>query len=736
MNIFVAKKTKFSENNFRMDGDAARDRRLWGEAIRCYREYLSACPEDAAIWVQLGHALKEQGNLDEAVDAYEQAAAADVKDADARLHLGHLLKRVGRTKQAAAVFREAMQINPSAEFFEELRDLGQEDQALRVIRNATAEQTGPRRYFELKDVFQYLNHTATVTGITRVVLGIVNYVLEDLDDQRAKSYEFVHQFSDGDGMLLLPKTKLRQLVRVATAEAQDHEKLVSLIAEIRRSATLIQPKAGDLYFIPGGFWEFFNTPHWLLGLKQKGVYIGVYFYDLIPITHSRYCQTQLTDAFGTSFAETARFCDFSLAISEFVAREVKSYLSSNGVAVFPTIAVPLAHELHFETQRHTAGPAGDLGSLGLDGRPYVLCVCTIEARKNHIYLFSIWQQLIDEGIDVPDLVFVGRPGWRVEDLMSEIEASRHLDGRLHIMHGLSDADLSALYNGCLFTAFPSFVEGWGLPVGESLTHGKVCVASSTSSIPEVGSDLVVYVDPFNIESGLKTFRRLITEPAYLASLETKVKTKFKPRTWQDMGQDFFAKLDQSFDALAAPGKAEMAYAPALRPGVLLDVGAIQKSSRRRSDYMKNPIRLIFADGWWPPEEGGIWMRGRTAKLRFHADYAIGRDVAILLQVSFSPWLSASNMLTVAGSETMPRRGTAAGDSLHIRECEPDKKFWIRLRGKVEAGKLVTIQFRIDGAYTCPPPNIPVLLRLHSVGFSAADDYDARMSLLEQTVLPG
>ena len=64
-----------------------------------------------------------------------------------------------------------------------------------------------------------------------------------------------------------------------------------------------------------------------------------------------------------------------------------------------------------------------------------------------------------------------------------------LDGRIHILHDLSDVNLETLYEHCLFTTFPSIVEGWGLPVGESLTHDRAYVASKSSLIPEAGGDL-------------------------------------------------------------------------------------------------------------------------------------------------------------------------------------------------------------------------------------------------------
>jgi hypothetical protein len=369
----------------------------------------------------------------------------------------------------------------------------------------------------------------------------------------------------------------------------------------------------------------------------------------------------------------------------------------------------------------------------LEDRPFVLCVCTIEARKNHIYLFYIWQQMIDDGLDVPDLVFVGRPGWRVTDLFGQIEASRYLEGRLHILHGLTDAELSSLYDHCMFTVFPSFVEGWGLPVGESLAHGKICVASSTSSIPEVGGDLAVYIDPFNLQSGQRAIEKLISDPQYRAGLEAKIK-KFVPRTWSDVGKDFFAKLDRSMAGLAPPEKSRRAFAPYLRPGRFVDMHWLKQAPLRRTEYIANPVMPLFADGWHTLELAGTWLRAHAGKLRFRTDYEPGREVSILLQVGTSPWVTEKNRLRLWASDSQVKRNEEDGDYTYSRAAIPNQKFWIRLRGKVGAGGVVTVQLRLDGIVVCDPGAMPLALRLHSIGYSAVDDYDARVNLLEQTVL--
>eukprot|EP01031_Cornospumella_fuschlensis_P015848 gene15848-19356_t len=133
----------------------------------------------------------------------------------------------------------------------------------------------------------------------------------------------------------------------------------------------------------------------------------------------------------------------------------------------------------------------------LRGQDYVLCVGTIESRKNHLALFQAWQILLKEGLEPPPLILVGRPGWRVDDLMAQLESTRFLDGRIRLVHGVSDPELEGLYRGCLFTIFPSFTEGWGLPVGESLALGKLCLAAMEGATPEAAGGFAEPIDAYS-----------------------------------------------------------------------------------------------------------------------------------------------------------------------------------------------------------------------------------------------
>jgi len=657
--------------------------------------------------------MKEQGLLKEAENAYRKAISIGTGETDAALHLAHLLTRPDYRADNSPTLLD--------------------------IRPPSATRGGT--YIELKDLFQYLSLHTTVTGITRVTLSLVHHVLENLVKKSAENYHFVHQFGDAEGLLLIPKDKMRRIVQAAMEHTPDISAMQILISEIRTTSPKFRLEAGDTYLIVGAFWEFVANPSWIGGMRHRGVFIGAYIYDLIPITHAQYCMLPLTEAFTVAFAETARLLDFALTISEFVAHQVLTYLTVNGIQPFPIIAVPLAHELRFQSEiardalsdsRHHTPNANK--RIYFEGMQFVLCVCTIEARKNHAYVFSIWEMMIKARIDVPQLVFVGRPGWRVESLLERVEESRYLNGKLTILNGLTDEELASLYDRCLFTVFPSYVEGWGLPVGESLSHGKVCVASSMSSIPEVGGEHVVYVDPFDIEEGYAAISELVCVRSKLSERESELRKSFVARSWKDVGHDFFAGLDRIKDSRTKVQQPRVLFAPRLESGTIFDVALLDKVGKRGEAYIKNPERLVFVEGWRGVESSGVWMLDAEAFLRVHTNCSPNEEVYVLLHVGTSPWVGPHNTLFISASGIAMEPGTNNKTGYH-RTMRKTEEFWLNLKGTVDENCHLGVRFHVSGQITAEESNVPVGLRVKSLGYAPLEDIPARLRLLETALIP-
>jgi glycosyltransferase involved in cell wall biosynthesis len=169
-------------------------------------------------------------------------------------------------------------------------------------------------------------------------------------------------------------------------------------------------------------------------------------------------------------------------------------------------------------------------------------------------LFRVWRKMLEDmPVDqVPSLVFAGRVGWMVHDFMHQVANTDFLDGKLIVIQEPSDADLVALYGGCLFTLFPSLYEGWGLPVTESLMFGKPCVISDRASLPEAGGAFARYFDPENVADAYSVIRDVVEDRDGLIAWEAQIRRDFRPILWTKSAEAILEGL-------------AVAQAPALRP---------------------------------------------------------------------------------------------------------------------------------------------------------------------------
>ena len=99
--------------NDRRKGNQCRDARDWPGAANAFARHVASNPADQPIWVQLGHAWKEQGMLTEAAQAYQTAVDLDVADTDANLHLADVLRRLGKGEEALAAYERVNAVSPT-----------------------------------------------------------------------------------------------------------------------------------------------------------------------------------------------------------------------------------------------------------------------------------------------------------------------------------------------------------------------------------------------------------------------------------------------------------------------------------------------------------------------------------------------------------------------------------------------------------------------------------------------
>jgi len=165
-------------------------------------------------------------------------------------------------------------------------------------------------------------------------------------------------------------------------------------------------------------------------------------------------------------------------------------------------------------------------------RKYILAVGTLEPRKNIEFLAKSFKEyLIRTNADC-ELVIVGGSGWSNSSLLKTIKKLGLTEKEIRFLGYVSDDDLQKLYLGAEAFVFPSIYEGFGFPPLEAMASGCPVIASNSSSIPEVCGDAALYIDPYNIESLVDAFQKLLQDKKLKDSLVIKGKERVKSFVWK------------------------------------------------------------------------------------------------------------------------------------------------------------------------------------------------------------
>lgn len=166
-----------------------------------------------------------------------------------------------------------------------------------------------------------------------------------------------------------------------------------------------------------------------------------------------------------------------------------------------------------------------------DGRPYVFAIGAELRRKNTDALFPAWRRLRDNAAVRDELLIVtGLQGRALQARKSAAERAGVLDGVRLLGYQTLD-DLRALYTGARLFVYPSLVEGWGIPVVESLACGTPVCTSNTAAMPEAGGEHAYYFDPRNSDSIVATIEEALHRDSF-SKIRAQAQARARSFTWR------------------------------------------------------------------------------------------------------------------------------------------------------------------------------------------------------------
>ena len=358
----------------------------------------------------------------------------------------------------------------------------------------------------------------------------------------------------------------------------------------------------------------------------------------------------------------------------------------------------------------------------------MLFVGTIESRKNHLLVFRAWLALLRRhGAEaVPDLVCVGKRGWLAEAALKLHGNSAALRAKVHLLHGVPDTELEALYQGCLFTLYNSFYEGWGLPVTESLAHGKVPLVPDHSALREAGRHGAVFFTPQSEPDLVEKLERLIFDAGFRTAREAELAAGPRPRRWAELAAQLQAQVQQTSHATLPPPRDRLSLRLGEVHALRLLPGPEPSLAMAIADVLRD------GPGWFGLEDWGVWTTPGQSLLRLplEADAAPGR-LRIYLDLVAPPQPLRFRIRASL-------RGGPPGAFRQI-EAKAAESLFCTLEVTAEAAGELVIEFETGQGVTLPAGTAggdrQVGIGVRSVMVCRRDDLAARLDYLERAALP-
>ncbi len=273
---------------------------------------------------------------------------------------------------------------------------------------------------------------------------------------------------------------------------------------------------------------------WVQATRQSPVY---FVHDLIPITHAEYCRAGEQDAHAQRLRVMVQGHSGLISNSQCTLDNLAQWASRQGLAMPAAVVAPLAPAT-LACPQNAAPPLA---------APYFVVLGTIEPRKNHLLLLNVWRELVARmGDACPHLVVIGRRGWECENVVDMLERCDTLHPFVHEVAACSDAELATYLKHARALLFPSFAEGYGMPLVEALMLGTPVVASELPVFREIAGDVPDYLSPIDGPGWMQAIQDYLPSPAGRRAAQLQRMQGFRVPTWEA----HFAQVDRLLGQLA------------------------------------------------------------------------------------------------------------------------------------------------------------------------------------------
>ena len=278
-----------------------------------------------------------------------------------------------------------------------------------------------------------------------------------------------------------------------------------------------------------------ENPEFLDKLKRFGVQAVYFLHDLIPISHPEYNRSGEAVRHHQRLKTMSHSASVVLVNSHQTKQAFESYVQQHQWPMPPIEVAPLA-----------AATLPTTFDSRLLEAPYFVMLGTIEARKNHLLILQIWRDLVKRlGASAPHLVLIGRRGWECEQVLDLLDRCESLRHHVHEITHCPDDQMANWVKHTQALLFPSFVEGFGIPLVEALALGTPVIASDLPVFKEIAGDVPTYLHPLDGLGWMKAIEGFTRSDGAERQLQLERMAHFNAPTWEK----HFEILDATLNAV-------------------------------------------------------------------------------------------------------------------------------------------------------------------------------------------
>ncbi len=284
-------------------------------------------------------------------------------------------------------------------------------------------------------------------------------------------------------------------------------------------------------------------------------------HDVSYLEHPEYFTAFRAMQLRLTVRRTVKFASCVLTPSEFSKRRIlDAYkLPDDKVVVLPNGVSSVFRPVGREAAQRSLRAAWTAGTAKPQiTAPFILTVGDLQPRKNHLGLIHAFEDLIRAHPQLPHhLLVVGKETWHASTVRAAARRSEVAD-RIHFTGFVDDEELRRLYGACDLFVYPSFYEGFGLPILEAMACGRAVACSNSSAMPEVADSSALLFDPSSRRDLVFAMRDLLLNPELRQRMERLGLQRAAMFSWSSSAARtldvYYAVAGGTSKAFAAAGK--------------------------------------------------------------------------------------------------------------------------------------------------------------------------------------